>query len=632
MRTQNGMSEKPIRSNVEGARAKRRRTQASKAFSAIDGESYTVNDLDTPVSDSHRYVLLMDSSGEYIYDQDGLGSKRCFDFLLSLPHDRIYVAFGLNYDVNMMLRDFGRSRLVELWKHGETQWFNYHLEWIPGKWFVVKNVKTNRRIKINEVFGFFQCSFVKALAKWKIETQDNNMLESMKLSRSIFDAEMKDSIIAYCHTETMLLNELMDKLRDALNDTGIDCTSWCGAGSIAASILRKENVKDHIVPATEYTREINNAILSAYFGGRTELFQQGIYSDLWQYDIVSAYPHSAISLPTLRNGQFRYTDKYEPNSRHAIWHVRWNTNGQIAPFPHRSKGKRISYPLNGEGYYHACEVSAALGVFGHGQIDILDGYVFQPSTDEKPFAFIPELARAKTLYKRDNHPGEKVLKLGINSLYGKLAQGKGYRDQLPPYQSYFWAGEITAKCRSRMLRLAYQSDPLEVVMVATDGIFLRTDPAWRTSDELGGIEKTHLINAFIAQPGVYHAYTDEGVEIKKSRGFFAKEIDYAQLREGYLQEGPFYTGHYSSTRFVGLGSALVLKEMDAWRTWQTKERKLVLYPTHKSATPQPDGTYRHNPPTLGVPVECSLPYIPKGAGYLEDERDYMQGKEQPLRT
>jgi hypothetical protein len=595
----------------------------SRPFSGIDGESYTVEG-------EHRYVLLMESTGAHIFEPNGLGTKQCFDFLLSLPKKKIYVAFGLNYDVNMMLVDFGKARLKELWTDGECLWFGYKIEWIPGKWFRIK--KGNDSIRIDEVFGFFQTSFLRALEKWKIPPQDQAMIEKMKGSRSVFDDGMRKQLIEYCHLETVLTNQLMEAVRGSTKSVGLQVQRWNGAGAIAASILKRGGVKDHIVRHDDLEKEVQYATLKAYFGGRTELFQQGRFRRLYQYDIVSAYPYAAISLPSLTKGYWKYEKTYNPQWEHAIWHVRWRiTDPTISPFPYRYKGARICYPSNGEGWYHACELRAALSASPSGGIDVLDGYVFHCANSDRPFYFVPLLAAEKVKYKRKGHGGEKILKLGLNAMYGKLAQGKGYKDTIPPYQSFFWAGEITARTRARMLELAHLS-PENVVMIATDGIFYKEDPRVRFTDELGGLDKTILSDCFTAQPGVYRAFTDDGTEIRKSRGFFAKEIDFEQLEQGFTEQGPYFIGNYLSTRFVGLGTALMSKDMGHWRSWQKKTRKLTLHPSVKRLLDSESRPVLHLPPILSEPVVPSAPYTPKGAGYLEDEEDAIQGKEQPLKV
>jgi hypothetical protein len=625
----------------------------AKPFMGIDGEGYTVDG-------EHRYVLLMDSERRYIYDDEGLPTKACLDFLLDLPKDSIPVAFGLNYDVNMILRDLGRQTLKQLWDEGSCHWGPYHLEWIPGKWFAVKRFTENpdcrwckgtgskmvfkegkkpreekcprcfNSTKVNETFGFFQMRFTAALEKWNITVQDSDELEEMKGARSIFDPQMRDRVIDYCHTECCLLVDLLDALRKALLAVDIRLTSWNGAGSIAASLLRREGVKQHLVPHTELPEEVQHASLAAYFGGRTELFQQGEFPTVSQYDIRSAYPHAALSLPSLVGGAWVTTETYDPTADHALWDVEWSIpeGVLIAPFPYRSKG-RICYPLNGRGWYHSAEVTQAL--LHHQEfVTVREGVVFQPFKDcAHPFDFIPHIFTYRRQLQREGHAGEKCLKLGINSLYGKLAQGVGYRDSLPPFQSYFWAGEITARTRARLSEAMHKA-PDQLLMVATDGVFFKGEVDIPVSESLGGWERTLLSEAFTAQPGVYCAIKGE-TEIKRSRGFFAKEIDFQALRTGYQEDGCNFIGHYSSTRFVGAGTALMSKDLSAWRTWREGDRKLSLYPSTKFVEDMTARPIIHKPPSVPEPAPPSEPYKPKIKGYGDDEIDYTQAKEQPLR-
>jgi len=64
---------------------------------------------------------------------------------------------------------------------------------------------------------------------------------------------------------------------------------------------------------------------------------------------------------------------------------------------------------------------------------------------------------------------EKVLKLILNSVYGKLAQYVGSADKVPKCASPYYAAAITAYCRRRLLEAAL-IDPRAIVFFATDGI------------------------------------------------------------------------------------------------------------------------------------------------------------------
>lgn len=599
-------------------------------FIGIDGEGWTVGD-------EHRYVLLAASNGEWAYDEKGLSTVRCFEFLLSLPRKTVKCGFGFNYDINMMLRDVPLDQLIKLWKEGACRWKSYYLEWIPSKTFLVKS--QGRTCKIHDVFGFFQASFVKSLEKWGHEVPPD--MEQMKRERGSFDAAMKRQIVDYCLGECRSLVALMDDLEDALIGVDLEIHNWIGAGAIASALMKRHNVQASHEYDAEWPDQ-EHAILSAYFGGRVELFRQGIFPHVWDYDVSSAYPSVAIGLPPLKHGRWRWSDQYDPEIEYALWECEWSLpDSLITPFPVRIKGD-IYYPRNGKGWFHAIEVAAAQKLT-QGKLQINGGWHFIPANDDKPFAFIPDTYAYRRQLKKEGHAGEKVLKLGLNSIYGKLAQGAGYQGKPPLFQSFFWAGMITAGTRARILEIMMQA-PDDLIMVATDGVFFKADPKIPEESGLGGLELTHMWDMFVAQAGVYQATVegDDGKEetMARSRGFFTREIDFDDLRAGFRDVGISYEGSYRSERFNGMGSCLSQGNPSGWRRWNSSTRSLGLHPNRKFVKDyQLADEYVLIPPMHDEPPVSEV-YTPKaGFGTLTDEelqhfldRNYIEGTEQPLRS
>jgi DNA polymerase type B, organellar and viral len=593
-------------------------------FMAVDGESYTQNG-------KHKYVLLAANDGRYQFDSQGLSTVRCFEFLLGLPKKHVIVAFGWNYDVNMILRDLDTESLIRLWREGWCKYKGYTLEWIPNKIFTVRSNK--RMVKVHEVFGFFQSSFVKALEAWGFGEQES--MELMKLQRSSFTSKMKKEIIDYCLDECNRLVDLCDLLAQSLKSAELSVSSWIGAGAIASALLSKEGVESHHQNEDAYREPVRESVASAYFGGRVELFQQGIYPHVWDYDISSAYPSEALKLPSLADCDWTYERTFDPHAEFAIWHCRWSIpeSERIMPFPFRRSGQ-IYYPRNGEGWYHSNEVHAAMQLVDG--IEVLEGWKLEPQSTVYPFAFVPEVYTHRAELKRKGDAAEKVLKLGLNSLYGKLAQGVGYQGRTPKFQSFYWAGRITAGTRARVLELAARNKDA-LVMVATDGVFFTEPIDAELTPGLGGLELTVLDDVFIAQPGIYQA-TIDGKQFGRSRGFFTREIDFDDLRSGFMRDGPNYIGRFESERFNGLGNLMITGKRDNWRTWTVSERKLSLYPSRKFITPNQKvngHTYIHHPPDKAGD-SISEPYVPKrsiGTMTPEELQHYMnfiQGHEQPL--
>lgn len=600
-------------------------------FIAIDGESFGHE-----ITGEEIYFLMANSKGETIYEPSGISTTQALDFICDCKvanRKSVFVAFGLNYDVNMILRDVPQEKLTELWTTTKVmigkEPNRYHLEWIPSKRLIISREKDDSRVDVQDVFGFFQASFVKSLEAWNIP-DPSGFIAHMKAERGKFKLRDLSEIKRYCIGECDLLVTLCDKLAESLDEAGLMPRSWIGAGSVAAALLRKQKIHEAKPSEREYPDALQEASYCAYFGGRVEIFMQGVMSNVVNYDIRSAYPAEAMGLPDL-HGEWKRVSSYDPSARFALWLVEWDVGAEalLTPFPWRFK-KEIYYPTNGKGWYHAKEVRTAIAVFGE-TIQVRQGYVFKPDSDARPFAFIREVYETRNEAKKAGLASEKALKLGLNAMYGKLAQGD-YGRRIPPFRSYLWAGAITAGTRAKMLDIA-SLNPSTVISIATDGVMFSGDPRVEESEYLGGWERSEYQELFVAQAGIYWAMKN-GAEVQRSRGFFLKEIDFPDLKEGWLETGPYYVQESDSHRFHGLGSCILHGDLTKWRRWIDGKRHLKLYPSRKfyAHDENPSRVKRLLPPTLD-PVTLSGPYVPKGRGIeiSPELEDNVMGQEQPMK-
>lgn len=586
------------------------------SFIAVDGEA----------DNKGRYIVMCDSLGRVLYKPDGINTQDALDFLLAIPKGFEVVCYGLNYDSNQWMKDLPRANLERLAsdEHHKCTWRGeYKLEWIPSKMFTVSVPK--KRVTVCEVFGFFQTSFVKALQAWGLETPQE--IETMKQKRGTFTQNELERVIRYCQAECQLLVTVMERLQDACQKAKcVPRRRWIGAGAIATSLLTSMGVKEHHAYDVDlfgkhYT---DNYVLRAYFGGRVELYQQGWQTQALVEDVRSAYPFGATHCPSLANATIQPLTDYDEAYPYALYHVSWNcaSDVRVAPFPVRLPTGQICYPLQGDGVYHAHEIAAAMEDSAY-KITVHDGVAVIPSTDTRPFEWIPEIYEQRKRFKQEGSYAEKALKLGLNSVYGKTAQGYGFGGK-PPFQSYYWAGFITSYTRARVLsRLMVDKHP---IMCATDGIVTGLHVGDGGSlqiptsepDELGSWERDTYAKIATIQPGVYIAEDSQGRRMVKSRGFFARDVDYDALVDDFIKD-PQGCYHFDSRRFIGLKVALRRKDFTVWRTWPNERRSIAFEIQNKRSVVQDDGR------VLLYPVSgpyTSLPYVPKQSLY-DDPTDAM---------
>jgi hypothetical protein len=413
----------------------------------------------------------------------------------------------------------------------------------------------------------------------------------MKKQRGNFSEVDNQVIQDYNTLECILLVELMNKLRRALGDCELYLTSWHGAGAVGGALLKKHDVDKHIEAIED--SNIKHAVMCAYFGGRFQTLMLGEHKVAHSHDIRSAYPSSLLNLPSMHNGEWRKVDEYNSQEIYSLWHISWNipqTKTTIGPFPHRYK-RKISYPSKGKGWYWYPEVEAARRIYGS-EIKVLSGYVFKPTTLHKPFAFLTEAYKQRNEFKKVGNDAQLVLKLGINSVYGKTAQGtirRGNETPKPPkFQSYFYAGYCTSLTRARIFEMAMRK-PESVIAFATDGVFAteKLTTAEEDKNELGNWEYGEPFYMFWAQSGVYFAiaYPDGKTRIaerahRKTRGLGKTEVSFAKLRKQWydLKNRMFASDTVTIRRFMGLQYCLHVKHMQDWRKWVLVKKTLQLWP------------------------------------------------------
>lgn len=548
------------------------------SFIGIDGEGETLAD------GRHVYTLLAASTGDLVRNPNGLDFAECMRFLLFLKRDNpgaTFVGFGFGYDSNMILQSEGLALAGQLLDadnkpivHPLYGGLPLGMRWIPRRELWVKpyiRAWDGPGLQVWDVLGFFQMPFLKALKDAGIGAESElSEIENMKAHRSRFDRSVQERIERYCLTECRLLVTLMDSLADAVDQLGWNLSRWDGAGALAGAMLRLEKVKEHSLHGT-VPEGFSEAVMSAYFGGRFETFQIGEIGPIWTYDIRSAYPSAARSLPCLRHARIRQTNRY--TGALGVYRVRFDAGpGVVGALPWRNEQGRIVFPRAGEGWYWTPELEALRA--WRVPFTVLDGWRVH-TTDNctchgKPFAWISEAYEARAAYKRAGDSRQKPLKLAINAVYGKLAQGIGNAS----HQNYVWAGLITSETRARVFDLAMR-DPKHVIYIATDGLAFSKPQNVECLDVLGGWEAGYSPHCFSVANGQRLYLSEHGEWSGKTRGYGADErIPWDQLREEWKRAGVGANVAVPVTRFIGASLARHRNRPDLWCTWHTEERRL----------------------------------------------------------
>lgn len=497
-------------------------------FVALDGE--TIDD---------KYCLLgTNIEGKTLENKNGIKTIEALRWLYNLGNNRhyrerssVFVSFFFSYDVEMFLRDLPKRKKLFLFKTGKVDYQDYSLRYYKRKFFTVKRrsgtrlkdgsgnekVSTNG-ITIFDVCGFFigQGGFIKVLQSFGIPVPQE-IIEG-KAGRSTFTWEDYEEIKKYNRLECILLVELMEKIYALCERVNLIPRRWYGSSALANLALRLWGVSEFSRrTSSEYTPEtFFDVITRAYFGGRIEAFKLGSFNNIYAYDINSAYPSAMIHLPATKGNYWIESDKYQKGF--GVWRVKYKfpKSETIGFFPYRMRDGSIKFPLRGEGYYWSPEVELARKIYPK-CLEITHGYYLLDETVKTPLAeYIPKLYRERQAYKAKGDLSQWILKIVLNSLYGKFAQKVGRAD----FKNFVYAGFITSYTRAQM-RAAVVGKERDIIAFNTDGIFSKSKlPRIRKiSTNLGEWELKEYKKLTVLMSGLYFTDDGKGKKVIKNRGY-----------------------------------------------------------------------------------------------------------------
>lgn len=566
----------------------------SRPIVFVDGEGVNRRNGD------HHYILLAISDVEPIVNKRRLTTRQILDYLWNnLDPINLNVIFGGSYDFNMWVRDLGANSLRRLYRGNHAskpiQFGPYFLKWTKGKDFSIK--RDGKNIVIWDILPFFQKSFVSACDEYLGASEswqrNREMIVREKARRGVFTPDEIASMAAYNNVELELGVELAGELRKRLNAVGLRPARWNGPGAIAAALLRREGVKAHMGNPPDWAAR---AARFAYFGGRFEVIQYGkTDKKCWEYDLNSAYPTALCQVPSLAEAKWIRHEGDAGQLSYALYHVRYDGSGNPdnllipAPVPVRHANGTITYPMKADGWIWSPEMEALrkyVKVVKGTKFTVLETIECQPAVSTKPFAFIPKLYKERRALKKAKNGAHIGIKLGLNSLYGKLCQQVGYvpataehPQRIPTYHQIEWAGYATSYCRAAVLTAALL-DITAVIAFETDALFTSRELPVDIGEELGQFEETTFDNLTYVQSG--HYYGDiEGVPVIKCRGVDKGFIDRAAVEDRLTAPEDARYLPAALTRFYGAGIALARGLDKYWCRWLTEPKELALMPSGK---------------------------------------------------
>jgi hypothetical protein len=608
------------------------RADEAARYIAVDGEG--LGDL---------YAYLADSTGRSLGPRrDGLSTMACLDFLVDLglrPEPSIVVGFSLGYDIENVLADlkertFERLDDPSVW----TRWGDFLLKYWPRKRFQVKRISDGAYIRIDDVFSFFNTGFERVVSDWLGKDAASPLLAEGKRTRGTWTWDDYESgfVQRYNAEELRLLVGVMRRFNAAKHSVGIRTADHYSPAALSRAKLQEWGVRPYI---TDLPPGVREAAYAAFFGGRIECAAYGVHRGaVYNYDLNSAYPRFTSVLPDLAHGRWVRERKQDvPRwGEVVLYHLRWHFKAKrrFYPFPWRESNGAVYFPDKGTGWVWSPEFESAFrsGAFGSaGSVTILDAWRFVSEPERglepvRPFARIIDLYRQRKEYA--NLPEEKVIKLVLSAIYGKLAQRTSASRRQPTYHQIAYAGLITSRVRALLYEVVRTAEE-SIISIATDGVYSTeplTLPPNLVGDYLGQFKGKRYEEMVSLQSGVYRLRDVDGWH-SFGRGFGERDLPWDRIVAGWHARQREIAYELRKPRFVGHRLAFQT-DPSTWRKWIPVTKKISLGAVGKrtdvAVCREVDRSHElawTAPDSLGLTINSeSAPNLPNFEG-RETERD-----------
>lgn len=509
-------------------KAQRDKVRAVRPIIGIDSEG-----VDT--DNGHQLVLIGASTGDVQMDRDGDGlrTEDILDkFMLPLlleNRNAIFVSYGFDYDVRMIMRDISQLQweAVKL-RRGSVKILGakYRVTWTKNQLSITfLKIAGRPCITIYDVIDFFGGSFVDSVEKYlgpQFDDADRMAFDKViagKARRSTFAVSDFDMIMEYWWEEIQFLPPMMETLRDSVEKyLGITITKWNTATQLTVDMLNRVNALDVMEAAPEWV-----PVKDAFIGARIEAFSVGhVNEEVWDYDLNGAYGYGLKWLPNLKTGKwieidgadFVWTRDYVP---FGIYELEWE-NWDIAsvapqPLPVR-RGKAILFPTSVHTVVWGPEAWLV-----RNEARVLRAWVYVDDGTRPLSSLADTLWETRSAMRSANDPAEKVVKQALARIVGKFCQSFGTEtnyftgeiEKEPRFRRLEYAGFLTSFTRARLfeaMQIVLQEEGA-IYNCNTDGFTTNTDIGKRLSllhgfgDELGQWKVRKYEDLIIVETNMY---------------------------------------------------------------------------------------------------------------------------------
>lgn len=251
-----------------------------------------------------------------------------------------YWVWNLPYDVEGMVRDLALPNGWAMKADGAPFTLDgVECVYLHGKRFDWK-ARDGKRTFLEASSFFGRMALKTAAAQIIGESKDPIDASKMSLSRYQWDEIYREAVRKYCKKDARLVYDIINTLNQGCAEAGavlgVDVSLGSTPGGTARKFLSSVGQFPQILWNT------HQAFLRSYCGGRFEITKRGYLEDVYQYDLVSAYPWGLTQCPFLTDSATsRFTRRCSEEALYGTYETSFRTDEYLGLAPRWRGNTRV---------------------------------------------------------------------------------------------------------------------------------------------------------------------------------------------------------------------------------------------------------------------------------------------------
>ena len=487
-----------------------------------------------------RCFLISDSEGDYKNDKEFIDLKGLLEYLNQKKYRTTNNWFyNLEYDTNAILHFLTFEERQFIASFNYVDYDKYRISIIPKKELKISILQDNKLLHTTAFYDlaqFYNFKKLETLAKDtihdKVYVSDISQINKDKYySNTEYFNLINNRCIIDCKIAVIKADELTNNINKIVR-----INKYRSKASIARRYVLENITHNLKLPSNKML----DAALKSYHAGHIETCKIGLFNNIHNYDLKSAYP-SFIAELYETNGKYLHNSEYEPDTAYSFYLVKIDyDNDYLSPLWFLKSSN--NYHITGKIQTWITQPEIEYFMANGYDLQIIKAYHIKKTRHtEKPFYnIIHDLYKERLKAKDNKDEIELVYKVILNSIYG-VTLNTIHKKELSDietdefeiqnhkvlfYQSTYKATNmynpvfgtyITAGTRAKLFT-DFNKKLDQIVSVNTDGVYMHSkSDNISISSRLGDYGYKHYQKMMFMGSGRYFIFTNDEIDNKESR-------------------------------------------------------------------------------------------------------------------